>query len=213
MKVKVLSRLLILACAVTVAMAQSICPGAGGSNPFPHPPDPTGTGCNAVITIAANGTVSVAVTDATPYENSEDVVIGVKNNAATTVGSLALTGSDIFGFDGDGMCTFTFIGSSYCTAAQIAGTDPQDYQGPTSTFSITDANDGSVVFNPPIAANGGTSYFSLEGTPTTSLTVVVTPGGPGGTTPTPVPSTLMLLGLGLAVLASWQVGTRVFARR
>lgn len=97
---KTLSRLLILACAAAVAFAQSICPAAGGTSPFPHPPDPTGTGCNVVITIAANGTPSVQVTDSTPYEESEDVLVGVKNNSTSTVASIGLTGTDIFGFDG-----------------------------------------------------------------------------------------------------------------
>jgi len=210
---KTLSRLLILACAAAVAFAQSICPAAGGTSPFPHPPDPTGTGCNVVITIAANGTASVQVTDSTPYEESEDVLVGVKNNSTSTVPSIGLTGSDIFGFDGDGICTYTFVGSSYCTTAQKAGTDPQDYQGPTSTFAIpTPPNTGTVNFSPAIAANGGTAYFSLEGVPTVSLTVTVTTGGGGGTTGTPVPGSLVLLGLGLACLTGWQLGSRVFAR-
>lgn len=164
-----------------------------------------------LITIAANGTASVSIPDSSPYDGSEDTLIGVKNNSASTVASLSLTGSDIFGFDGDGICTFTFVGSSYCTTAQKAGTDPQDYQGPTSTFTVTNANTGSVNFSPAIAANGGTSYFSLEGVPTVSLAVTVTPGS-GSTSATPLPGSLVLLGLGLACLVGWQLGSRVFAR-
>jgi hypothetical protein len=208
---KTLSRLLILACAAAVAFAQAICPGAAGSNNFVHAPDSAATGCNAVITIAANGTASVQITDSSPYDGSEDTLIGVKNNSTSTAASLNLTGNDVFGFDGDGICTFTFVGSSYCTAAQRAGTDPQDYQGPTSTFTVTNANSGTVNFSPAIPANGGTSYFSLEGVPTASLAVTVTPGS-GGTTPTPLPGSLVLLGLALACLVGWQLGSRVFAR-
>ena len=209
--VKALSVVLFLACGATVAVAQTICPAAGGANPFTHPPDPSGTGCNVVITIAANGSVSVQVTDATPYEASEDVLVGVKNNSASTVGSLGLTGTNIFGFEGDGICTFTFVGSTYCSASQIAGTDPQDYQGPTSTFSLTNANTGTVTFGPAIPANGGSTYFSLEGVPTASLTVTVTPGGPP-TPAAPIPGSLILLCLGLAGLVGWQFGPRVFAK-
>lgn len=191
-------------------MAGSICPAASGSNPFPHPPDPTATGCNVVITIASNGSVSTAITDSTPYENSEDIIVGVKNNSTSTVGSLALTGSGIFGFDGDGICVYTFTGSSYCTSSQSSGTDPGDYQGPTSTFAnYASGNSGTVVFSPAIAANGGSSYFSLEGVPSASLGVTV--GGGGGTPTTPAPSSLMLLGLGFAGLAAWQLGRRVAA--
>ena len=210
---KTLSRLLIFACAATAAFAQAICPGASGTNNFVHAPDPTATGCNVVITIAANGTASVSIPDSSPYDGSEDTLVGVKNNSASTIASVNLTGSDIFGFDGDGICTFTFVGSSYCTTAQQNGTDPQDYQGPTSTFAIpTPPNTGTVNFSPAIAANGGTAYFSLEGVPTVSLTVTVTTGGGGGTTGTPVPGSLVLLGLGLACLTGWQLGSRVFAR-
>jgi hypothetical protein len=137
------------------------------------------------------------------------VLVGVVNNSASTVSSLALTGSDIFGFDGDGICTFTFVGSGYCTASQTAGTDPGDYQGPTSTFAITNANSGTVNFSPAIAASGGTSYFSLEGAPTASLGVVVGTGG--GTTSTPAPSSITLLGVGFAVILLIQA-RRKFAR-
>ena len=191
-------------------MAGSICPGATTGTNFTHPPDPTATGCNVVITIAANGSVSTVVTDPSPYEGSEDVIIGVKNNSTSAVGSVALTSSSgVFGFEGDGICTFTFPGSTYCSASAIAGTDPQDYQGPTSTFTnITGGgNNGTVVFNPSIAANGGSTYFSLEGVPTASLGVTVG----GGTPTTPAPSSLILLGLGFAGLAAWQLGRRVAA--
>ena len=199
----------VFAWVASAAFAGSVCPPAAGSN-FPHPPDPLATGCNVVITIAANGTVSTAVTDSTPYELSEDVLVGVVNNGSSTVSSLALTGSGIFGFDGDGICTFTFVGSSYCTPAQILGTDPGDYAGPTTTFALTNANSGTVSFSPAIPASGGTTYFSLEGTPTASLGVVVSTG-PGGGGAVPAPSSITLLGVGFAVILLIQA-RRKFAR-
>jgi hypothetical protein len=88
---------------------------------------------------------------------------------------LNITGSDIFGFDGDGICTFAFTGNGYCSAAAKLGTDPQDYFGPTSTFSITNANTGTVLFGAGIAS-GGSTFFSLEEPPTANL--VVTSGAP-----------------------------------
>ena len=182
-----------------LAAAGTICPAGNGATPFPHNPDGAagGTGCNVVITIAANGTLSTAVQDTTPYENSEDVLVGVVNNSATPLSTLNVTGaagSDLFGFDGDGICTFTFVGSSYCTASQIAGTDPGDYQGPTSTFSnIAGSFDsGTVNFSPAIAPNGGTSYFSLEGLPSASITGTTGPTPTPAPTGTPAPSTLIL---------------------
>src|SRR5580692_9608013 len=111
-----------------LGFAGTICPAGNGATPFVHNPDNAATGCNTLITIAANGTVTVTIPDTTPYDGSDDTLIGVLNNSPSAVGSLALTGSGIFGFDGDGICTFTFVGSSYCTSSQTSGTDPGDYQ-------------------------------------------------------------------------------------
>lgn len=67
--------------------------------------------------------------------------------------SLKLTsGTDIFGFDGDGLCTYIT-----CTWP-----NPYGYEGPGVSFNIISSTSGIVNFNPPIAANGGTAYFSLE---------------------------------------------------
>jgi hypothetical protein len=184
----------------SAAWAGSVCPAANGANPFPHPPDPAGTGCNAVVTINANGSTTVTVPDTTPFDNSEDVIIGVVNNGSTPLSSLTLsgptTGIPIFSFDGDGICTYTFVGNSYCTASQQAGNDPQDYYGPTSTFSSigSPANTGTVNFSPAVPAHGGTTYFSLEGILAAgSLTVTGTSGGT--TTPTTTVPTLSTWGI------------------
>jgi hypothetical protein len=69
------------------------------------------------------------------------------------IASLKLTsGTDIFGFDGDGLCTYIT-----CTWPH-----PTGYEGPGVSFNILSATSGTVNFNPPIPANGGTAYFSLE---------------------------------------------------
>ena len=155
------------------AVAGTVCPGATSGTTFPHPPDPTGTGCNVVITIAANGSISTAVTDAIPYENTEDTIVGVVNNSSTPILSFNLSGTGIFGFDGDGICTFTFPGNGYCSSGGHA-TDPLDYAGPTSSipgWTGASPNSGTVAFSPAIAAGGGSTYFSIENPPSASLTV------------------------------------------
>ena len=167
-KITLVSFLFLLGSCAAWAAGAPICPGASGANNFAHSPDATATGCNVVITIAANGTATVVVTDPAPYDGSEDALVGVVNNSSTTVTSLPLAGPGIFGFDGDGICTYTFVGDGYCTA-NLA--DPADYQGPTSTFAVTTANAGTVNFSPGIPGGGGTTYFSLEGVPTASITV------------------------------------------
>jgi hypothetical protein len=195
-----------------VAMAGTICPASPGtgtprsSGPFSHPPDPAATGCNVVITIAANGSISTLVTDTTAYESVEDTLVGVVNNSSAPVPSLNITGTGIFGFEGDGICTFQFTGNSYCSASAVSGTDPQDYQGPTSTFAniSADTNSGTVVFTPPIPA-GGSTYFSLENPPTASLVITTGPG----TSPVPAPGTLVLLGIGLTLLSAWTFRSQI----
>jgi hypothetical protein len=158
------------------------------------------TGCAVLITVAANGGISTAIDNTQgPYDGSEDTLIGVLNNSSTALSSLSISGTDIFGFDGDGICTFApFSGSGYCSAAAIAGTDPQDYQGPTSTFTVTNVNSGVVNFNPAVAANGGSTFFSLEEPPTANLTVTTNPTGPSSA---PEPGTMVMLGSGLIGLA------------
>jgi hypothetical protein len=181
------------------AWAGSVCPGAPTGTNFPHPPDPTATGCNVLITVNADRTTSVVIKDATPYENSEDILVGVLNNSSSTVPNLSLSGSGIFGLDGDGVCTFTFPGNGYCStnangASSISGQDPFDYYGPTSTYTnFSSGNSGTVNFTPPIAA-GGSAFFSLEGIPSATLGVTVAPGG-GGTTPIPTPALSVWAGL------------------
>jgi len=182
--------------------AGSICPGGTGSTPFTHSPDAAATGCNTVITIGVSGSSTITIPDSSPYDGSEDNLVGVVNNSSLVINSLTLGGGNIFGFDADGICTFTFTGSSYCSSSQKGGTDPQDYQGPTSTFTVTNSGSGTVNFSPGVAAHGGTAYFSLEEAPSTSLTVTGVGGSPGPGSSVPEPSTILLVagGLGLAAL-------------
>jgi hypothetical protein len=193
-----------------LATAGTICPAGSGSNPFLHSPDNAATGCNVVITIAVGGGITTVVTDSTPYEESEDILVGVLNNNTTALSTLNLSGSGIFGFDGDGICTFTFVGSSYCTASQTSGTDPGDYQGPTSTFSnFSSGNSGTVNFSPAIPANGGSSYFSLEGIPTSSLGASTGPTPTPAPTATPAPSSMLLTITALAGLGFYFLSRRL----
>ena len=193
---KCLSRaVLALGCTAVAMFAGTICPG-GNTTSFDHNPDPSGTGCNTLITIDANNTVTVTIPDANPYDGVEDTLVGVVNNSTTTLNTLLLSGSDIFGLDGDGVCTYTFaaangvVSSSYCSNSQRNGVDPQDYYGPTSRFIISNANTGTVNFVGGVAGNGGKTFFSLEEPPTAQLQVVV------GGTPEPATCAMLLGGLG-----------------
>src|ERR1035438_8391888 len=199
----------LMALGTCTAWAGSICPAGNGGNPFPHSPDAAGTGCNVVITINADRTSTVTILDTTAYENSEDVLVGVKNNSSSSVPSFSLTGSGIFGLEGDGICIYTFVGSSYCTASQIAGTDPGDYYGPNTTFVITNASTGTVNFTAPIPA-GGSSYC------TASQVAGTDPGdyyGPNTTT-TPTAAGVPALSVwAILLLASMLMGYSLWAIR
>lgn len=88
-----------------------------------------------------------------PYDGSDDTLVGVVNSSAIPSASLKLTSSNpIFGFDGDGLCTYI----------PCSWPHPTGYEGPGVSFSPTSSTTGTVNFNPPIAANGGFAYFSLE---------------------------------------------------
>ena len=172
------------------ANAALICPTTANTN----------SDCGFILTIAANGTLTGApVTGASPFDGSDDVLVGVVNDMTTPyLGSFTLVGhgngGGLFAFEGDGICNFisgTPIGS-YC-ASLPAGS----YAGPLNTFtnihtSAGFANDtGTVDFSGKggIAA-GETSFFSLEGSPA-SINVIVG---------APEPASMTLLGAALAAL-------------
>jgi len=171
--------------------------------------------CNIELILDSTGTLNTLVNSTSAYDGSEDQVVGVINeDPGVNISSLSLTGPGIFGLDGDGICTFQSAATpsgilGYCSPSQVGGTDPSDYQGPDNTFTVSNANTGTVNFTTPIMDVSGTgvagtpnnsTFFSLEGPPSTtgfgSASV--------GTTPisaTPEPSSLALLGtVGLGML-------------
>jgi hypothetical protein len=159
----------------------AICPGGL----------PTGVGnttnCNELITINANGsiTTSIPANATTNYDGVEDNVIGVVNNSPNVVNSLHLIGgpgSNIFGFDGDGI-QLTIGGP-----INPADTSGSGYGGPIGFFSnLVGTSTGDINFSGGLAGNGATTYFSLEEPATLNTTV----------TPAPEPATVALLGAGL----------------
>ena len=173
--------------ASTSAQALPICPTTSNTN----------TDCGYILTIASNGGITgAAVAGAAPYDGSDDTLVGVINNMTTAfTGSIVLTGSGngggIFAFDGDGICTYNVNGTgakpTYCSSAAKGGSDPADYQGPINTFSGINGNGTSVFVDITGLAAGATTFFSLEGSPS-SITI----------SNVPEPVTLSLFGAGLA---------------
>ena len=146
--------------------AASICPSTSN----------TTTDCDFVITVAANGSISVAtVPGSTPFNSpvtfsdgsfdpgGDASLVGVVNNYSLGLTSLTLKGQGadlgIFDFTSNGICMYS--DAAYCDTA------PSGYEGPTSTFSNLQANSnqlttiGTVGFLPPLGPNMST-YFALE---------------------------------------------------
>ena len=162
------------------AASQAICPATGFTNSATTPPN-----CNLVVTFNANGSITPTVpSGATASSDSaEDALIGVVNNTGHALTKFTITGNGIFGFDGDGIDTFTSIGP--------AGTNPDTtrYGGPDGFFTGITGNTGTVNFaNGGIDPNGGTDYFSPEEPIAASALPIVS---------TPEPASMALLGGGL----------------
>ena len=123
------------------------------------------------VTITINGTPRSfrTITPAESnqyYDGSDDVLVGITNNSSVNIGAIILSGTGpggpIFAFDADGACAILSSPPAGCPFG------PTGYEGPNNTFKLNgdDVTTGKVVFKTPLAAGGGTTWFSLEGIPT-----------------------------------------------
>jgi N-acetylmuramoyl-L-alanine amidase len=133
----------------TEAQAIGNCPPIGAS-----------PSCSVLITINPNGSLRFQTDPSVgPFDGIEDTLVGVQNLSGATVFGISLSGNGIFGFDGDGA---------------VNG----NYAGPGTSFSVIDANTGTVNFDNGLP-NSGFLWFSLEGAPSQvklSSTVTIDPG-------------------------------------
>jgi hypothetical protein len=129
--------------------------------------------CALLIRIAPTGQAGVyGDPSQAPFDGVEDTLIGVQNDSSSSIASIPVsssTGKDLFGFDGDGVCTFIT-----CTWAA-----PTSYEGPGVSFTniSADLTSGTVVFSPAIPP-GGQTYFSLEEALATVPPFDINPGPP-----------------------------------
>jgi hypothetical protein len=140
------------------------CPGVGFD-----------TSCEILIVINQQGGVESYV-DPTQrsYEGANDYLVGVQNSSSATVPSITLRGSDLFGFNGDGLCSGENQTEEEGFVAPPAGCPfgPTGYEGPNTSFSnykVEDAernaDEGAVNFLGGALEPGNSAYFSLESLP------------------------------------------------
>lgn len=154
------------------------CPGIGAA-----------PSCEILLVVNPDQTISVLGDPSVgPYDGSDDTLVGILNNSSSAIAAVTVsgTGSGLAGFDGDGICTYStggtnssgFAGDSYCTSQQLDGTDPGDYAGPGTSFTLdpNSQDDVEVDFADNGLAAGGSTYFSLEG----ALTAAVVTARKGG---------------------------------
>ena len=143
------------------------CPGVGFDS-----------SCAVLFTINADGSVTTSTDPSQPaFDGVEDSLVGVQNNTAvTTIPSLTLSGAGIFGFEspGDGLCSGKNEsgGAGFRPPPSGCPFGPTSYEGPNTSFSIADENNGTVNFTGGLAP-GASAYFSLEQPPSITGEITV----------------------------------------
>jgi uncharacterized repeat protein (TIGR01451 family)/fimbrial isopeptide formation D2 family protein len=140
-------------------------------------------GCTILITLNADGSITTTHPNPAPsYDNGfDDNMIAVVNNTAQTITGLQLTSTtvDIFGLDGDGVCsgppgwTFSALGPNpKCAIA----TDPFRYGPVGINFTIFNPFSGIVNFGNGGIPPNGSAFFTLEGADLSKIVVIIDPG-------------------------------------
>jgi hypothetical protein len=183
-----------LGVAMTPAAAATCC---GGVGPY------------QIISITNVGNVLSASFQAgsgQAYDSgNDDVYYKVVNNTTngTVISNITLSGSGIFGFEGDGIGAgpnYSAVCPTNTSCSAPSGIDNSGggYGGAISFFSLVNTSNGSVFFAGGLA-QGASTLFSLEA-PAAQITVT------GVNTATPIPAALPLFAGGLGLMG-------LFARR
>src|SRR5690348_10606399 len=130
---KVIRSLLLVLMLVSMAL---IVPGkAHASTPTPPftqcPAIGLDTSCAILIVFNADGTINI-LSDGTqgPFDGNDDTLIGVQNNSGISIPNMTISGNNIFGFDGDGLCA-----SSISPRPASCPFGSTGYEGPNTSFA------------------------------------------------------------------------------
>jgi len=172
-----------LLCGMAIMLLGPLAASAAAAPPSPPfnecPAVGYNTSCSLLIYVQNGGTSilddpnATESSDPTPgtYDGDDDTLIGIVNDSSTSLSQISLSSATepIMAFDGDGICENpnTTSGLPGLPASDCADVNPIDtttYGGPDSYFTNISADymSGTVNFITPLAANGGTTYFSLE---------------------------------------------------
>lgn len=139
-------------------------PATNGTSKTPSPPFRecpaigADQSCGILIYVTSSGAQVLSDPTQGPYDGGDDTLVGILNESGKPLSSISLSsGTDIFGFDGDGICTYTgWTGVNGCPYG------PTAYEGPGTHFGATSGDSGPVIFAPALGASGSSAYFGLE---------------------------------------------------
>jgi hypothetical protein len=188
---------------VSVPALAGVAAAADPAPPFNQcPAVGLATSCGVLLVFEPDGSVHIlsnTTASGNPYDGNDDTEIGVLNDSGTTIPSVTLSApGDIFGFDGDGICSGNFTGTPAGCPFDTTG-----YAGPGITYSNINAGttSGTVTFADSCTGNttasctptsgglvaGDSAFFSLE-TDLSGATITIPKANPVIQSTTPSPS-------------------------
>ena len=145
-------------------------PGGPTSPPFWQcPAVGKSTSCAFLIDVTNSGNVVYQDSSQEFYDlGGDDEMVAVQNDSSTPLASIHLgvaeSGDNLFGFEGDGLCTpgVGAVPSGCPFGPGGSNEDPYDYYGPGMAFAPGYSSDAGTVEFTPALQTGQYAYFGLD---------------------------------------------------